>query len=627
MTAGAVKFIRELAEKKKVKEQGAGRRSKGHSSISGGKEKFIEQMVDARNKTVPAEDAKDEGAAGVHEVLHLDPDQDAYYGLPDYCSLRHRFLVTIVKPQVALHSEAEEDSTVILTAFHAELKVYNAIDDRYPDDPINNSILHRSFGTLDGLQAFYPQDRTSTPFIPLEFLVDLRLEPWGFDRVVPRTTAKLRLDEFNRLRINKGGGRDEGGDEHFRSATDRIVVDCERFSASANPQHYAAIYNVITDLLLYTDPEQRSRSERLQNILLVHDWNDLGELADKVQDFQNKIRAREAVVHAYQGQVDELDGEARVQLYGVKAEIVMLASELGLLVECITMAGDKKRKQQSSGVQVDASARQIAWHMLDSEGAPIAKLAVLGVAFSWLSKKDSTVSNRLAIQDLQALNSSPEHVFSEIIAKCRGLQDHLMVKRDVFMTVLWNALAPIGGISIVDHLELHLHPIRLQIEHAVGRKIMDYVFSRGSGRDRARNGGNSKTTERQTGRNQPDRGREMGYPRRLLGGSHRPEPDSDDSYDDKQSIVSHRNGKRQRSPSSSVGGHLGEVLPVERDEDRLDVVEMRQRAKNNRTFVLVDVSPTTLALSYKCVDAYIELCFWKFGADRRAQGREAEQPI
>jgi hypothetical protein len=600
MTTGAVKFIRELAEKRH-KQQNATKR-RGHPSVSSSKQKFIEKMMDARNKTVFAEDGSDsDRRRGGLDSLHLDPDQDAYYGLPDYCSLRHRFLVTIIKPQVVLHSEAEEDSTVILTAFHVGFKVFNVIDDRYSDDPINNSILHRSFGALDGLQAFYPQDSNSS-FIPLEFLVDLRLEPWGFDRVVPRTTAKLRLDEFNRLRIDKGGSSDEGGDEHFRSATDRIVVDCESFSASANPQHYAAIYNVITDLLLYTDPEQRSRSERRQNILLVHDWNDLADLAGKVQDFQNRIRARESVVHAFQRQLDDLDGEARVQLYHLKAEIVTLANELGLLVECITMAGDKKREQQSSGVQVDASARQIAWHMLDAEGSPIAKLAVLGVAFSWLSKKDSTVSNRLAIEDLQALNSSPEHVFSEIIAKSRGLADHQMVKRDMFMTVLWNALSPVGGISIIDHLELHLHPVRLQIEQAVGRKIMDYVFSQRRG-NRIRNG-DSEGEQRHIGGGGGGSSTTSMSKFRVRGNARRHDPDSSDEEEDSQSISisiasNNRNGKSPVSPSSSVGGRFGDVLPVEKDEDRLDVLEMRHRAKSNRTFVLVDVSPTTLSLSYK----------------------------
>lgn len=40
----------------------------------------------------------------------------------------------------------------------------------------------------------------------------------------------------------------------------------------------------------------------------------------------------------------------------------------------------------------------------------------------------------------------------------------------------WIILAPVGGITIYETFELSLHPLRLQIDAKVGRRIMEYVW-------------------------------------------------------------------------------------------------------------------------------------------------------
>lgn len=40
----------------------------------------------------------------------------------------------------------------------------------------------------------------------------------------------------------------------------------------------------------------------------------------------------------------------------------------------------------------------------------------------------------------------------------------------------WTILAPVGGITIYEAFELSLHPLRLQVDARVGRRIMEYVW-------------------------------------------------------------------------------------------------------------------------------------------------------
>lgn len=265
----------------------------------------------------------------------------------------------------------------------------------------------------------------------------------------------------------------------------------------------------------------------------------------------------------------------------------------------------------TAGVQFEARASELVYHMLDRADTPFVKFSVNGVEFSWISKQDSSVSNRLVIKDLKALNSSPEHIFAEIISKNESVVDHELCKVDVFAALLWNALPPVGGISIVEQFEVHLHPIRLQLEHRVGRQILDYLFVQ---------------RRKQNGEEQDD-DQDKKAKKPLTSSSPSLRPPSV-IFPDNKSVesLSLRTNHRPRSmlgaedrnltpnrsmtnlPSSaSIGSSehrlrkvaSTEVLAPAAQEEGLDADEMRLRASLNKTFILVDFTSTVLCLTYR----------------------------
>lgn len=46
----------------------------------------------------------------------------------------------------------------------------------------------------------------------------------------------------------------------------------------------------------------------------------------------------------------------------------------------------------------------------------------------------------------------------------------------MFLLADWTVLAPVGGIAIYESFELSFHPLRLQIDAKVGRRIMEYLW-------------------------------------------------------------------------------------------------------------------------------------------------------
>lgn len=622
-SASVLRFIRDLAEKHEKKHRRDWSRRK--STRTGGSSqkrnagpwhdseqanKLLEELSKRGGDFWATNEEQDDGRHHFGDHLETDPYLAAA-ALPDVFDANSGHLCMFIKPQVSLQSDVDDKSTLIFTAFRAQVKVFQIVDSRIPEDPVNSEVLHQTFARLDGMQIFYPRqqlprrDGHLQAFVPLETLIDLRVEPWGFDRVVARTSAALRYDKFNQLRLSSKRDFGDGGlgpgssqlESHFHTSTDRISFEADKFTLSANPAHFAAVYNVVTNLVLYSDPARKSRNRDIEALVFTRDFSDLRSLLDTVSSLQQRLRRFGSLRQEYLVHLDELDEEGRLELFMSRAELFKAASELSLVVEAFTRAQDSngpKTTSKRAGLQLEAHAAELTWHMLDKSDLPLAKFSVIGAEFSWASKQDGSASNRMVIKDLRALNSSPEQVFAEIVAKVEGCgEDNQLAKVDIFAAALWNTHAPVGGIAIIERFELHLHPIKLQLEHRVGRKILDYLFAErqqksGDGGDDTPASRNGSRLSLPTPNSSASRSAEsLALPRTSQSSSNANLPLASSSA----SI---------RSVETRVRKAIStEALITEDREEGLDADEMRRRAATNRTFIFVEVSSTVLCLTYR----------------------------
>ncbi|GAA6043699.1 hypothetical protein JCM8097_007486 [Rhodosporidiobolus ruineniae] len=623
VSASVIRFIRDLAKEHERKHKRnwsrrkstrtGGARKNGAWEDSEETNRLLDEIMNRDGSFWAANEAQDAERHQFGDHLDVDPESAAA-ALPEAYDANTGHLCMFIKPQISLQSDIDEKSTLIITAFRAQLKVFSIVDTRILDDPVNAEVLHQTFARLDGLQVFYPRQQGLLEtarvhaFVPLETLVDLRVEPWGFDRVVPRTSAAFRYDKFNQLRLSSKGGLDDGGigptstlETHFHTSTDRMSIECEKFSLSANPAHFTAVYNVVTDLILYSDPGRKSRSTKLEALVFTRDFSNLRSVLESVSGLQQRIRGLNALMQEFHVHLDELDDEGRVELALARAEHVRLATELGYVVEAFTRAQDSNGPKTTSkrpGVQLEARAAEITWHMLDKMDLPFAKFSVIGAEFSWISKQDGSASNRLVVKDLRALNSSPEQIFAEIIAKheAAGLDNHL-AKVDVFAAALWNSLAPVGGISIVERFELHLHPVRLQLEHRIGKQIVDYLFSE---RDQ-------KPNDREDGSSSHKPPSPLVPPTNMQASRSVDSLTLPRSSQPSTTTLAGRSSGALTSSSASIRSAehrvrktvSAEVLAPESQEEGLDADEMRRRAASYRTFIFVEITATVLCLTYR----------------------------
>ncbi|PWZ01312.1 hypothetical protein BCV70DRAFT_158220, partial [Testicularia cyperi] len=695
MTATAVRYIRDLLKKKdepdgrNSQRSAPSYRSQRKDSVSpatesgpdenagSGADILLEMLDDTVRHLETSQDSKESsrlGSSSEGSIKTVDSEIRATEGISEEFNVEKSNVCLLLKPQIVLKSEVDDRSTVILSALRTRLQNYTVQDESCAEDSVNAVVLRRNFFALDGLQCFHPsrtcrflksaQRRYGFVFLPIETMVDVHGHTHDFDRIVPHTDASLYYDKFNKLRLSDSSRSvatfgDDGKPlhDHLYHHMDLIQLICPRFSVSANSEHFAALYNVVTDLILYRDPAHRDHAKRLEEMMFSYDFSDVSGLADVVASLQLRIREGGDLVRQYQENSDRLNDKGKAEFTSILGELLDLVEELNLIMDAITTSQDSKGgadREKKSALRFVTQAQDVAWNMMGDEvGQLLAKLAVRGISFSWLNKADNSAANTVSILDLQALNVHPDAVFAEIITKHLRSPDHPMAKQGRFLDAMWSVLPPVGGISIIDQFEFHLHPVRIQIELLLGRKIMDYIF--GTKRERQKQEVQQKRIEHEVRKKEASTVKKKSPFARLLGSrkSQHPPPspviasDQDSSLNSSRDhlAISSKNAsssdvQSSRRPSSDLSRedlvldsgsadrkskslknsssrnslksrpatpssrNAGDDSEDDRKGDQYAIAqrnaaEMRSRASSFRTFVYVKISDTIFCLSYK----------------------------
>ncbi|KAJ7764981.1 golgi-body localization protein domain-containing protein [Mycena maculata] len=474
MATRAVKFIRDQAEDVSVMAARDKHRSLGTAQAAAS---VLRKLLSGHERK-----SLDEGP--VHDRIEKDPLE----GWSEGVSLLKGHCCLLLKPQIVLRDESALDQTCVVAAVQAKLQSYAIMDDSNIDDPVSGKILSRTYTTLSGLQTFSPasKDYVGDGCVPLEVLIDFRCESNDFERLVPQTDATFHYDKFNRLRLRnnvtsvvrsvpeKAG---LGSHNHLHDQTDLIQVNIPQFTVTANDEHFQIISNIVAKLVLFSDAAHKTRVNKLETLLFTYDFNDLASVANVVTGLQTSLR--DAIETELMADISHLTVEAaKLEMLKLKAHKMLLSEELSGLFDCINLAQDQRENQSEpkSALLLHTSSSEISWRMLDDQREMLAKLVVQNIDFFWLSRQDSSTVNNLTVGNLQAFDGSRDARWAEILSKYDEPANHPLLKKGLFVLANWSVLAPVGGITIYESFELNFHPMRLQVDAKVGRRIMEYVW-------------------------------------------------------------------------------------------------------------------------------------------------------
>ena len=470
-------------------------------------ESRIQQLLDDGKKFVDADDPTSSESAVKASTV------DTEKNIAKDFTPQNSYYVRLIAPQIQLQSEKNAKSVLLVTAKGMQLKVVQIMDkDRIADD-VSGLVQRRFSVDMDSVQFFVSDEKTLMqylhmysgtrygtrkgsawpPWVPMEVMFDFKLNPFGFSRVVERTSASLRYDKYNTLRlkyndeVSSGEPGNEVSTDNTESRIDHLWVDFPQIRAICDSDQYYTMYIIVLDLLLFNEPLEKVRSEKLEKIMLASDFSDLRGAPEMVTSLQERIRQLEEIKTHFQINAKYLDRRGWQDRLAIERDLANCEDELFFMMKAITTsqrkADDRSQSSSTNGLlRWYLSASEVVWHLMREKNEPLVEFQLRNAVYDRIDNSDGSNHNTMTIERIRGLNLLPEALYPEMIAPYFENGRLFTESATKMFRVQWHMLEAIAGIPVLDQFEVDLFPLKIQLEHEIGKKLFEYIFP-GTGSD------------------------------------------------------------------------------------------------------------------------------------------------
>ncbi|KAH9206775.1 mitochondrial protein from FMP27-domain-containing protein [Leptodontidium sp. 2 PMI_412] len=465
-------------------------------------DRINELLADGRD-FVNADDPK--GPRKEPEKNQRVSSENLHTGISREFMPQNSYHLRLIAPQIQLQSEKNSKAVVLVTAKGMEGKVVEVMDkDRIFDD-VSGLVQRRFSVEMDSTQFFVthqkwfssqllsmysgnhygvPAGSVWPPWVPMEVMFDFKVDPFGFKRIVQKTSATLIYEKYNTLRLKyndeiSSEGTHAAATNKVENRMDHLYVEFPQIFAICNSAQYYAMYIIVLDLLMYSEPLEKTRNERLEKIMLASDFSDLRGAPEMVIRLQERIRQLEEIKTQFQINSKFLDKKGWEDRLALDKDLTSCEDELFFMMKAITSSQRKYDATQTSGLlRWIISSDQIVWHLIRDNNEPLMEFQLQHAEYDRVDNSDGSHANNMSIGKIIGLNLLPDAIYPEMFAPYsdaeRGVfnegENHQM------LSVNWNMLEAIAGIPVMDHFEVNLFPMRIQLEREVGKRLFDYMF-------------------------------------------------------------------------------------------------------------------------------------------------------
>lgn len=388
----------------------------------------------------------------------------------------------------AVSSSSSSPSAIIVTAQSAGLKYgtvrqseHGEIVGRRTKIVLENALFHGAF------RRDFPGVMSWPPSYPVEYLLSKETEAERFRRLSERVRVTFVYDVSNKRLSYTGGGLSSPVRSLFGQG-DKLRVDAGAISLLTTSDLYAALYSVIVNLLVYRDPTQKMRSEQLESLALTTNLFNQTEIAATIAGMQQALVKRRRCVEGLIRRILRRGGRDQAVLMEEYARLKGPWDELALVLDAMhtVQATQNKLRQRQTRLLLDVALRKIQWTLLlPGRERALALFSLDGIHNSWLSAEDGCQSNLIEIRSLKALNRLPDAFYKTLIAPVPEEIKTLLHSEHGFRGIgtqgnavrfFFKARPPVGGIRIVEHLELNLSPLQFQFTYDIVEELIKFFF-------------------------------------------------------------------------------------------------------------------------------------------------------
>ncbi|KAK4044701.1 mitochondrial protein from FMP27-domain-containing protein [Parachaetomium inaequale] len=500
----AVKFILDLVEEQAKSKTGNNSNAPaGSTPEANGTHRDVAKDIEDRIRRILQDNKKftcPDTVDGAHPTM-----SDLSSGIADEFTTQNSYHVRLIAPQIQLQSDKNKKHVVLTASKGMELKVVDVLDKSRLSDNVSGLVQRRFLVNMDSTQFFVthqkwfstqlvsmysgntygtPSGSSWPPWVPMEVMFDFQSDPFGFKRVVQKTSAMLRYDKFNTLRlkyndeVNTSEGPNAALQDSTESRTDNLWVEFPQAHALCNSSQYYAIYVIVLDLLMYSEPLEKTRNERLEKIMLASDFSDLRGVPEMVIKLQERVRQLEEIKTHFQIHSKQLDKKGWKDRLVLERDLAACEDELFFMMKAITSSQRKFDNTTSSALlKWSIMAKEIVWQLIRDNNEPLVELQLKDVEYDRIDNSDGSHINMIQVGKILGLNLLPDAIYPAMVAPyVEGDRGGSGPGSQPMIRVYWNMLEAIAGIPVMDHFEVTLFPLKIQLEREIGKKLFEYIF-------------------------------------------------------------------------------------------------------------------------------------------------------
>jgi hypothetical protein len=400
--------------------------------------------------------------------------------------IKNNYTLDLLNPQF-LFKSTKSTSGILVSAERAHLKGLTIFNSN-SRDPETDYIEERSLCRIDNSQFSIvknvkTQDIASTleehgglntlPWIPLEALVDKNFMSEDYELVASGFSATLQYDDYNKLSM-------EPSLHPFEENANGVRLHFPTITLTATSAQYNVLYDVLKDLLLYSEPAQADRKASLQEMMFISDLDTLPYVLDAAVLLKENIRQHREALQQYHQYLTVLTEEQFEQYIVLSKSYFELYDELYLLMESVKIAQTDRqsvmRFESKTSLKFEVIANKVCWKMILAASSHTFDWDLTHVNFMWLGKEDRSVKYKLELDKIIILHERDDGPVELVGPHYLNDRRYINFSKHKMLQGYLVETASVGGIPVVEHMEIKLAPIKVNMTYDIAKSLSSYLF-------------------------------------------------------------------------------------------------------------------------------------------------------
>ncbi|EGW30387.1 uncharacterized protein SPAPADRAFT_143218 [Spathaspora passalidarum NRRL Y-27907] len=256
-------------------------------------------------------------------------------------------------------------------------------------------------------------------------------------------------------------------------APKKLRIDAPSVVITSTSSQYFTLYVIVLSLLFYSEPMSKVIHHKLEKLKFSIDFQDLASLSDRLIQMQTYYKLLNMLSHNYNFRQHELSNEDLNNYLSLNLEKGEISSDIYLLFKTL-LTGELLSDDSSKAMQRFwlVRADEIILHILEDDRTPIMDLALARGTYKRKELEGGSNINRVEIGMMQGFNLIPHARYPDFIQPFEFDEK----TQGNMIDAVWTMNRSVGGIKIVENIEINSMPLNIKLDEKTGRKLMDFIF-------------------------------------------------------------------------------------------------------------------------------------------------------